>query len=131
MELLILLQMKFGNIFEFSLIIFGGISEYWDAFFNFNMLISVSVSLKLTSPKLKASFRLHLALIAGMLAFFSYISIAFKVGSFSIIGSKLEKWEMSRFFTILPNELLKTSAFSFSALIILPLSLRLILSLCH
>ena len=123
--------MKFENISEFSLIILVGISEYWDALFSFNSLISVSISLKLTSLKLKAPFLLHLVLIARMLGCFSYLRIAFKVGSltFSIIGSKSEYWEMLRFFTILPKKLLKTSAVSFSVFTISPFSLKLILSL--
>ena len=72
--------MKFENISEFSLIILVGISEYWDALFSFNSLISVSISLKLTSLKLKASFLLHLFLIVRMLGFFLYLRIAFKGG---------------------------------------------------
>ena len=62
MELLILSQMKFENISEFSLIILVGISEYCDASFSFNSLISISISLKLTSLKLKGIdliLRLH------------------------------------------------------------------------
>ena len=62
MELLILSQMKFENISEFSLIILVGISEYCDALFSFNSLISISISLKLTSLKLKGIdliLRLH------------------------------------------------------------------------
>ena len=130
MELLILSQMKFENIAEFSLIILVGISEYCDPLFSFNSLISVSISLKLTSLKLKAPFLLHLVLIARMLGCFSYLRIALKVGSltFSIIGSKSEYWEMLRFFTILPNKLLKTSAVSFSVFTISSCSLKLILS---
>ena len=77
MGLLILSQMKFENISEFSLIILVGITEYIDALVSFNSLISVSISLK---PFL---------LINRMLGCFSYLRIAFKVGSliFSIIGS--------------------------------------------
>ena len=44
MELLILSQMKFGNISEFSLIVLVGTSEYLDALFSFDRLISVSIS---------------------------------------------------------------------------------------
>ena len=108
--------MKFQNISEFSLIILVGISECWDALFSFTSLISVSISLKLTSLKLKALFLLHLVLIARMLVCFWYLRIAFKGGSLivSIIGSKSEYWEMLGFFTILPKELLKSSAVSFS-----------------
>ena len=88
MELLISPQMKFENISEFSLIILVGIFEYWDDLFSFNSLISVSISLKLTSLKLKAPFLLHLVLIARMLGCF-YLRIAFKVKSltFSLIGN--------------------------------------------
>ena len=66
-----------------------------------------------------------------MLGCFSYLRIAFKVGSltFSIIGSKSEYWEMLRFFTILPKKLLKTPAVSFSVFTSLPFSVKLILSL--
>ena len=66
-----------------------------------------------------------------MLGCFSYLRIAFKVGSltFSIIGSKSEYWEMLRFFTILPKKLLKTSAVTSAVLAILQFSLKLILSL--
>ena len=122
--------MKFENISEFFLIILVGITEYCDALFSLNSLISVSISLKLTSLKLKAPFLLHLVLIARMLGCFSYLRIALKVGSltFSIIGSKSEYWEMLRFFTILPNKLLKTSAVSFSVFTISSCSLNLILS---
>ena len=83
----------------------SGISEHWDVLFSFSSLISVSISLKLTSLKLKSTFLLHLVLIASMLGCFSYLRIAFKVESltFSIIGSKLEYWEMLRLFTILPK----------------------------
>ena len=84
--------MKFENISEFFLIILVGITEYCDALFSLNSLISV-----------------------GSL-------------TFSIIGSKSEYWEMLRFFTILPNELLKTSAVSFSVFTISSCSLKLILS---
>ena len=88
MELLIPSQMKVENISEFSLIILVGIFEYWDDLFSFNSLISVSISLKLTSLKLKAPFLLHLVLIARMLGCF-YLRIAFKVKSltFSLIGN--------------------------------------------
>ena len=115
MELLILSQMKLENISEFSLINLVGISEYWDALFSLNSLISVSTSLKLTSLKLKAPFLLLLVLIARMLGCFSYLRIAFKVGSltFSIIGSKSEYWEMLRFFTILPKNCWKPHLFIF------------------
>ena len=131
MELLILSQMKFENISEFSLIFFIGISEYWDALVCYNSLISVSIFLKLTSLKLKTLFLLHLVLIARMLGCLLYLRIAFKVGSlaFSIIRSKLEYWEMLRFFAILPKKLLNTSAVSFSIFSISPFSLKLILSL--
>ena len=97
--------MKLENISEFSLIILVGISEYWDALFSFNSLISVSISLKLISLKLKTPFLLHLVLIARMLGWILYLRTAFKVASltFSIIGSKSEYWEMLRFFTILPK----------------------------
>ena len=60
MELMILSQMKFKNISEFSLIILVGMSEYWDVF--------VSIYLKLISLKLKTP--LHLVLIARMLGCF-------------------------------------------------------------
>ena len=98
--------MKLGNISEFSLTISVGISEYRDALFSFNSLISVTVYLRLTSLKLKIPFLLHLVLIARMLFVFG---IAFTVGSltFSIIGSKSEYWEMLRFFTILPKKIVK------------------------
>ena len=84
--------MKIENLPEFSLIILVGISEYCDALFSFNSLISVSISLKLTYLNLKASLLLHLVQIARMLGCFSYLRAAFKVGSltFSILGSKLE-----------------------------------------
>ena len=137
MESLILSQMKFENISEFSLIILVVISEYWDALFSFNSLISVSFSLKRTYLKLKAPFLLHLVLIAMMLRCFSYLRIAFKVGSltFTIIGSKSEYWDslqnqnIVRFFTILPKKLLKSSAVSFPVFSISAFSLKLILSL--
>ena len=131
MEFLILSQMKLENISEFSLIILVDISEYWDALFSFNSLVSVSVSLKLTSLKLKAPFLLPLVLIARMPWCFSYLRIAFKVGSltFSILGSKSEYWEMTRFFIIVPKNFLKTSVVYFWVFTILPFPLKLILSL--
>ena len=106
MELLIILKMKFENISEFSLIILLGISAYWDALVSFNSLISVSISLSLTSLKLKAPFLLDLVLIARMLGCFLYLRIAFKVESltFSLIGSKSKCWEMLTFLTILPKK---------------------------
>ena len=103
--------MKFENMFEFSMMILAVMSEYWDALFSFNSLISVSISLKLTSLKLKTPFLLHLFLIARMLGCFLYLRIVFKVRSltFFIIGSKSEHWEMLRFFAMLPKKWLKTS----------------------
>ena len=88
------------------LIILVGISEYWDALVSFNSLISVSISLSLTSLKLKAPFLLDLVLIARMLGCFLYLRIAFKVESltFSLIGSKSKCWEMLTFLTILPKK---------------------------
>ena len=105
LELLILLQMKFENISEFSLINLVGISEYRDALFSFNSLISDSISLKLTTLKPKIPFILHLVLSVKMLGCCLFLGIAFEVGTltFSIIGSKSEYWEMLRFFTILPK----------------------------
>ena len=90
MELLILLQIKFENISEFSFIILVDTSEYWDVLVSFNSLIYVSISWKLTSLKLKAPFLLHLVLIVRMLGYFSYLRLAFNAGSltFSIIGPK-------------------------------------------
>ena len=87
MELLILSQTKIENLPEFSLIILVGISEYCDALFSFNSLISVSISLKLTSLRIKAPFLLHLVLIPRMLGCFLYLRTAFKAGSltFSIM----------------------------------------------
>ena len=64
--------MKFENISKFALIILVGISQYSDTSFSFNSLISVSICLKLTSIKLRVPFLLHV---------FSYLRIAFKVGS--------------------------------------------------
>ena len=72
-----------------------------------------------------------------MLRCFSYLRIAFKVGSltFTIIGSKSEYWDslqnqnIVRFFTILPKKLLKSSAVSFPVFSISAFSLKLILSL--
>ena len=95
--------MKFENISEFSLIILVFISEYWDTLVSFKSLISVSISWRLTSLKIKAPFLLHLVLIARMLGCFLYLRIAFKVWplTFSILGPKSEYWEMLRFFTIL------------------------------
>ena len=81
MELLILSQMVFGNISDFSLVILVGISEYWDALVSFNSLISISISFRRTSLKLKAPFLLHLVVITRMLGCFSYLRIASKVGS--------------------------------------------------
>ena len=72
MKLFILSQMKFENIYEFSLIILIDISEYRDVLFSFNRLISVLICLKLTSLKLKAPFLLHLVVIARMLVFFVF-----------------------------------------------------------
>ena len=72
-----------------------------------------------------------------MLRCFSYLRIAFKVGSltFTIIGSKSEYWDslqnqnIVRFFTILRKKLLKSSAVSFPVFSISAFSLKLILSL--
>ena len=72
MELIILSQLKFENISQFSLVILVGISQYCDTLFSFNNLISVSICLKLTSLKLKVLFLLHV---------FSHLRIAFKVAS--------------------------------------------------
>ena len=73
--------MVFGNISDFSLVILVGISEYWDALVSFNSLISISISFRRTSLKLKAPFLLHLVVITRMLGCFSYLRIASKVGS--------------------------------------------------
>ena len=124
--------MKFENISEFSLIILVGISEYWDALFSFNRLISVSICLLKTNlPKTKNIIVITFSITFRMLGCFSYLRKAFKVGSltFSVIGSKSEYWELLRFFTILPKKLLKTSAVSFSVFPVLPFSQKLILYL--
>ena len=119
--------MKFENISDISLIILVGISDYWDSLFSFSSLISLSISLKLTYLKLKAPFLLHLVLIGRILRCFSYLRIAFKVGSltFTIIGSKSEYWKMLRLFTILQKKLLKTSAVSFPVFTISPFHINL------
>ena len=103
MNLLILSQMKFENISEFSLIILVGVSECWDAWFSFNRLISVSMDWP--PENWKVPLLLQLALIARMLGCFLYSRIVFKIGSltFSIIGPKSEYWKMLRFFTRLPK----------------------------
>ena len=67
---LIFSQIKFEDIFEFSLIILVGIFEYWDASFSFIRLISVLICLRLASLKLETPFLLHLVLIARMLFVF-------------------------------------------------------------
>ena len=54
-------------------------SEYWDVIFSFNCPISVSISLKLTSLKLKASFLLHIVPIARMLGCFLYLRMGFTI----------------------------------------------------
>ena len=121
--------MKFENRSEFPLIILVGISEYWVALLSFNRLISVSICLRLTSLKLKAPPLLYLILIARMLGCFLYLRIAFKVRSltFSIIGSKLQYWEMLKF--CITKKLLKTSAASCLVFTTSPFSFKFILSL--
>ena len=129
MELLILSQMKFENISEFSLIILVGISEHWDSLFSFSRLISVSICLLKTNlPKTKNIIAITFSIIFRMLGCFSYLRLDLWHFQF-LIGSKSEYWELLRFFTILPKKLLKTSAVPFSVFPVLPLSQKLILYL--
>ena len=98
------------------MIILIGMSEFWEALFLSNLIMSFFMSSILNSEKQNVSFS-QLPCIASMLGWSLYLKIALRVGSamFSVTGSTSLYLEIFRFFTIFEKKLFRLSAVSDSA----------------
>ena len=119
------------NIPEFSFTILVGKSVFFVALLMFKLFTSLRMSSFWTSLNEKWDLELQNFLIATILGWFRYLTIAIRSGSFifSQIGSSQLYCWVSRFWIIFEKKAFKTFAALFSVLMISSFSIRINLSL--
>ena len=121
----------FPNISEFSLMIWVGISEFWDALLLFKFNISYCVSSIETSLKQKFICTFYRSWTARILGWYLCFRIALIVrfSTLSIDGSNSLYFRIIRFLITFPKKIFRVSAVSSSALTTSPFSIKCIQSL--